>query len=114
MSDAKVPSELNDFQQYHSKCYRAFTALPPKYRKCMESTTIPTIANVTGEADQLDQSGPSGQYAEAATVPQYQTDNLDIEENEAAATQHDPDSAEKPSDYSCIFLPKKKKKIPWP
>lgn len=44
MSDAKVPSELNDFQQYHSKCYRAFTALPPKYRKSMESTSIPVIS----------------------------------------------------------------------
>ncbi|KAL4718511.1 hypothetical protein ACJJTC_002714 [Scirpophaga incertulas] len=93
---------------------------------------------VTEEAGQSDQSGPSGQCAEAATVPQYQADELDIEENEAAATQHDSDSAEneavatqhdldsaenepvptqhysdsaeKPSDYPCIFCQKMRKK----
>jgi hypothetical protein len=40
MSDAIVPSEINDFQRYHSKCYRLFTALPTKYRQRNESTSI--------------------------------------------------------------------------
>lgn len=39
MSDAKVPLEVNDFQLYHSQCYRLFTALPAKYRKHVESTS---------------------------------------------------------------------------
>ncbi|KAK9877370.1 hypothetical protein WA026_017766 [Henosepilachna vigintioctopunctata] len=30
MSDAKVPKECNDYQKYHSKCYKTFSALPPK------------------------------------------------------------------------------------
>lgn len=44
MSDIKVPPEANNIQQYHSKCYRAFTALSRKYRKKIESISNPTIA----------------------------------------------------------------------
>ncbi|KAH0563679.1 hypothetical protein KQX54_004433 [Cotesia glomerata] len=28
-----LPTKLNNFQLYHSECYRRFTALPLKYRK---------------------------------------------------------------------------------
>lgn len=31
--DTILPKEVSDFQLYHAKCYKAFTALPPKYRK---------------------------------------------------------------------------------
>lgn len=31
--EAVLPTEKNNFQLYHSECYRRFTALPPKYRK---------------------------------------------------------------------------------
>lgn len=44
MSNAKVPNNISDFQRYHSRCYRTFTALPPKYRKCVESTSISATA----------------------------------------------------------------------
>lgn len=37
MKDTKVPVEINDFQKYHSKCYRQFTALPKKYRSSVTS-----------------------------------------------------------------------------
>ncbi|XP_026728364.1 uncharacterized protein LOC113494286 [Trichoplusia ni] len=31
--NVKVPLELNDIEQYHSKCYKKFCTLPPEYRK---------------------------------------------------------------------------------
>lgn len=31
--NVKVPLELNDIEQYHSKCYKKFSILPPEYRE---------------------------------------------------------------------------------
>jgi hypothetical protein len=35
MKDAKIPTEINNYQQYHPKCYQVFTALPPNHRKLL-------------------------------------------------------------------------------
>jgi hypothetical protein len=37
MNDAKIPTEINNYQQYHPKCYQVFTALPPNHRKLLAS-----------------------------------------------------------------------------
>ncbi|KAL3273940.1 hypothetical protein HHI36_015364, partial [Cryptolaemus montrouzieri] len=37
-----LPNEINDFQLYHSDCYRRFTALPPKHRVSKAATSPST------------------------------------------------------------------------
>ncbi|GBP60492.1 hypothetical protein EVAR_37528_1 [Eumeta japonica] len=66
------------------------------------------MASCDWRADQWTKADQVDSMLKLQLFPQYQTDNLDIEENEAAATQHDPDSAEKPV-TTHVFLPKEEK-----
>ncbi|KAK4873798.1 hypothetical protein RN001_013158 [Aquatica leii] len=38
-----LSTQQNNFQLYHSKCYRRFTALPPKYRKSTSASSSSTL-----------------------------------------------------------------------
>lgn len=42
--DVVVPKEVNEFQKYHTDCYRRFTALPQKYRV---SASKPEVASTS-------------------------------------------------------------------
>lgn len=47
--DVKLPKELNNFQQYHSQCYRRFAALPKKHRysQFFSTSTEPSTSTAT-------------------------------------------------------------------
>lgn len=39
-SDIVVPTKINEFQKYHTDCYRRFTALSPNYRVSASNPTV--------------------------------------------------------------------------
>ncbi|XP_043275651.1 uncharacterized protein [Venturia canescens] len=90
MQNIKVPLKSNDFEKYHSKCYRQFTALPPKYRRAVETPS--TSAAASSETD--------AQTSEAA---EHQNKNIDVSSNFAESQIISPHASSSIGDQSDVL-----------
>ncbi|CAH0731406.1 unnamed protein product, partial [Brenthis ino] len=133
MSDAKVPKECNDYQKYHSKCYKTFSALPPNHRGLLLSklsstsslqeepgpsdscpVTPSTSACNEGDADSDasyhsvgEKSIANDEEGNGATVMNTSAEEIEVSGTEGTVEE----SSSTKKDSVCIFCNKKRKKF---
>ncbi|KAF5284430.1 hypothetical protein FQA39_LY17053 [Lamprigera yunnana] len=76
--DVILPKQPNNFQLYHSDCYRGFTSLSPKYRKS-ESEHVEAFSSIP-QQQEYDHNDSKVETNESSDVV-----NIDVSENSQAA-----------------------------